>query len=95
MMCAFILMRNQGNNNKRGYKINHYFIKLFDYCDQLYQSTLSHILKYPFLVALSIPATIILMIFLFITMPKGFMPNEDIGVCYAIFRAINPFPFKT
>lgn len=80
MMCAFILMRNQGNNNKRGYKINHYFIKLFDYCDQLYQSTLSHILKYPFLVALSIPATIILMIFLFITMPKGFMPNEDIGV---------------
>lgn len=80
MMCAYLLIRQQTETKQKYKRLDHLFERLFHYIDQFYQDTLTQIMKYPLMVALSIPATIILMIFLFITMPKGLIPDEDIGI---------------
>lgn len=80
MLCAYILMHQQTEKKKKISFINQACEKIFTFIDQLYHKSLIKIIRYPVLVALSIPATIVLMVILFITMPKGFVPDEDIGI---------------
>lgn len=84
MMCAYILSRP---SIKKKNSTPTFTDKLSQGCEAFlnglsyfYQDTLKTALKHPVLVVLSIPATIILMIFLFITMPKGFFPEQDTGL---------------
>ncbi|GBD56979.1 efflux RND transporter permease subunit [Gluconobacter wancherniae] len=44
-----------------------------------YESSLDWSLQHRFLVALSLPATLVLAGFLFVKLPKGFFPSEDTG----------------
>lgn len=85
MMCAYML-----KHRHRKPKTESRFKRLnlcINFCErnlqqlsEFYQKSLHLALRYRLLVALSLPATIILMVFLFIEMPKGFFPNEDTGL---------------
>lgn len=79
-MCAYLLMHHPTKKKEKISIINYILEKIFNSIDKLYENSLIHIIRYPLLVILTIPITIILMIILFITMPKGFIPNEDIGI---------------
>ncbi|MDI2112408.1 efflux RND transporter permease subunit [Commensalibacter nepenthis] len=84
MMCAYMLTRPTAKDPTRTLTFKE---KLCQSCERFinalgdfYQDTLKVALRHPILVVLSIPATIILMMFLFITMPKGFFPKQDTGI---------------
>ncbi|MDI2090662.1 efflux RND transporter permease subunit [Commensalibacter oyaizuii] len=84
MMCAYMLHRPIPKKPDASLtfweKIDLFCEKVLNSFADFYQNTLQTALKHPVLVALSIPATIVLMIFLFITMPKGFFPDQDTGI---------------
>lgn len=84
MMCAYMLSRPlpKNINTKPTFKdkLNNGCEAFLNGLGIFYQETLKTALRHPLLIALSLPATIILMVFLFITMPKGFFPEEDTGI---------------
>ncbi len=94
MMCAYLLVYNPKREDEKPNKIAKFFEIFFNYIDKIYQDTLYYIMQFPLTVALTIPFTIILMIFLFITMPKGLIPNEDIGILFGSIQGDQSISFK-
>lgn len=84
MMCAYMLSRHAPKKTDTvptlASKLDYICEKFLDKMSTFYQDTLKVALRHPIWVVLSIPSTIVLMIFLFVTMPKGFFPTQDIGI---------------
>lgn len=98
MMCAYMLSRPSHKQKESDStitdKINNSCEKFLNALGVFYQDTLNVALKHPLLIALSLPATIILMVFLFITMPKGFFPEGDTGILICHLQADQSISFQ-
>ena len=58
-----------------------------------YESTLGWALRHRLLVVLTLPLTIVLTVMLFRAMPKGFIPNEDVGLIIGTIRGEQSISF--
>ncbi|HEV2703178.1 MAG TPA: efflux RND transporter permease subunit, partial [Steroidobacteraceae bacterium] len=84
MMCSRLLGRDRhGKSNL----LARAFSAGFESMRQGYERTLSVPLNHPRLTMLSLLATLILTGYLFVVIPKGFMPQQDIGMLQGGMRA--------
>ena len=68
--------------------------KLFDGVRWLYGRTLTSALRHRFLVLLAAFGSLGATVWLFMTMPKGFIPNEDTGQIFAMTEAAQGISFE-
>ncbi|MGH7047600.1 MAG: efflux RND transporter permease subunit [Stellaceae bacterium] len=76
MMCAHLLSPRPSASHGRLY---HAAERAFDAVLGVYDRSLRHALQWPALVMLSLAATIVLAGYLFVIIPKGFIPEQDTG----------------
>src|SRR6201984_902978 len=77
MMCAFVLDLRPHIRHGRFYWVSE---RAFAAVLNLYEQTLHRALRWPSIVMLSLLATLCFGIYLFTIVPKGFFPNQDIGL---------------
>jgi multidrug efflux pump len=84
MMCARLLKRNPAGRENRFHAASEWvFTKMIDF----YARTLRVVLRVQPLTLLVAVATLVLTVFLFIAIPKGFFPLQDTGVIQGISQA--------
>jgi hydrophobe/amphiphile efflux-1 (HAE1) family protein len=83
MMCSRFLKRHTGEHG-RAYRV---IESMFDAMLGFYERTLKIALRFRFITLMVFFATMGLTAFLFITIPKGFFPVQDIGLIVAITDA--------
>ncbi|MGH7058839.1 MAG: efflux RND transporter permease subunit, partial [Stellaceae bacterium] len=76
MMCAYLLDNRRDPKHGRVYRMGE---RAFDAVLRRYDRSLRVALRWPGLVMLSLAATIVLAIYLFTIIPKGFFPQQDTG----------------
>jgi multidrug efflux pump len=76
MMCAYIAMHRPQHRRSRWYVASE---RVFDWMLRSYDRTLQRALRRPALVMLVLLLTIVLNIYLFISVPKGLFPQQDTG----------------
>ena len=91
MMCARLLRSHQ--KRKHGWWYN-MMERAFNSLQAHYGLSLSLVLKHPFFTLLSIPGTIVLAYYLFITVPKGFFPQQDGGRLSGAIQADQNISFQ-
>ena len=84
MMSARILRHQPKDQQGRVYKASE---RVFESMIAFYGRTLSFVLKFQTITLLVAVATLMLTIFLYIIIPKGFFPVQDTGVIQAISQA--------
>ena len=84
MMASRILKHNPEAQQKPLYKASE---RVFDSMIDFYGRTLKFVLRYQTITLLVAVATLLLTIFLYIQIPKGFFPVQDTGVIQGISRA--------
>jgi multidrug efflux pump len=84
MMCARILRHTPEDQQGRFYKASE---RVFENMIAFYGRTLKFVLRYQTITLLVAVATLILTIFLYIIIPKGFFPVQDTGVIQGISQA--------
>ncbi len=76
MMCATVLNRHASTNKN---KISAFFEAMFNWLNRAYAKSLSLVLNHRALTMLVLLLTIILNFYLFVSIPKGFFPQQDSG----------------
>ena len=90
MMCSRILRHNPESQQSRFYRASeHAFNSMIDF----YGRTLRVVLRYQGITLLVALGTLILTIFLYIIIPKGFFPVQDTGVIQGISQARQSISF--
>jgi multidrug efflux pump len=84
MMCSRILRHNPNEKQGRFYQASE---RVFESMIAFYGRTLKVVLRYQGLTLLVALGTLILTIFLYIIIPKGFFPVQDTGVIQGISQA--------
>ena len=84
MMCARILKHNPENQQTRFYRASEH---VFNSMIAFYGRTLKVVLRFQTITLLVALATLILTVFLYIMIPKGFFPVQDTGVIQGISQA--------
>jgi multidrug efflux pump len=84
MMCSRILRHNPEEQQTRFYRASE---KVFNNLIAFYGRTLRVVLRYQTFTLLIAAATLVLTIFLYIVIPKGFFPVQDTGVIQGISQA--------
>jgi multidrug efflux pump len=84
MMCSRILRHNPEATQGRFYRASE---RVFDQMIGFYGRTLKVVLRYQGLTLLVALGTLVLTIFLYIVIPKGFFPVQDTGVIQGISQA--------
>jgi len=84
MMASRVL--KQQHSKKHGILYN-FFENFFDKLFQIYKKTLLKVIGYKKTVLLLFITTTIVTIYLFNNMPKGFLPNDDVGQLFVITEA--------
>lgn len=77
MMCARLLGRDRISTHSR---LSQWFERNFQMLKQEYERTLAIALNHPRLTLLTLFLTIVLNVFLYILIPKGFFPQQDTGL---------------
>jgi multidrug efflux pump len=91
MMCARILRHNPEEQQTRFYRASeHVFNRMIDF----YGRTLRVVLRYQGITLLVALGTLVLTIFLYIVIPKGFFPVQDTGVIQGISQAPQDISFQ-
>jgi len=84
MMCSRILRHNPEEQQTRFYRASeHAFNRMIDF----YGRTLRVVLRYQGITLLIALGTLVLTVFLYIVIPKGFFPVQDTGVIQGISQA--------
>jgi multidrug efflux pump len=91
MMAARILRHNPESQQTRFYKVSEH---AFESMIAFYGRTLKFVLRYQTITLLIAVATLMLTIFLYIIIPKGFFPVQDTGVIQGISQAPPTIGFK-
>ena len=90
MMCSRILRHNPEAQQTRFYRASeHVFSRMIDF----YGRTLKVVLRYQGITLLIALATLILTVYLYIVIPKGFFPVQDTGVIQGISQAPQSISF--
>ncbi len=84
MMCSRILRHNPREKQGRFYQVSEH---MFERMIAFYGRTLKVVLRYQGLTLLVALGTLILTVFLYIVIPKGFFPVQDTGVIQGISQA--------
>ncbi len=84
MMCSRILRHNPKEKEGKFYRASE---RVFESMIAFYGRTLSVVLRYQTLTLLVAVGTLVLTIFLYIIIPKGFFPVQDTGVIQGISQA--------
>jgi multidrug efflux pump len=90
MMCSRILHHTPDSQQGRFYQASE---RVFDRMIEFYGRTLKVVLEYQTATLLVAVATLVLTIFLYIIIPKGFFPVQDTGVIQAISQAPQTISF--
>jgi len=91
MMCARILRHNPEAQQTRFYRSSeHVFNRMIDF----YGRTLRVVLRYQGVTLLIALGTLVLTVFLYIVIPKGFFPVQDTGVIQGISQAPQDISFQ-
>jgi multidrug efflux pump len=90
MMCSRILRHNPKESQGRFYRASE---RVFDGMLGFYRRTLKVVLEYQTLTLLVALGTLLLTMFLYIEIPKGFFPVQDVGVIQAISQAPQTISF--
>src|ERR1700723_2077736 len=91
MMCSRILRHNPEEKQGRFYQASE---RVFERMIAFYGRTLKVVLRYQTLTLLVALGTLILTIFLYIVIPKGFFPVQDTGVIQGISQAPASISFE-
>jgi len=84
MMCARILRHRSAGEQGRLFAASE---RVFNRVIDFYGRTLRRVLQYQTLTLLVALATLLLTVFLYVVIPKGFFPTQDTGVIQAISQA--------
>lgn len=76
MMCARLIKRSEGKKHGRFYNTSERF---FNYLHNHYKTSLAWALAHSRFIMLLLLATVILNVYLYIIVPKSFMPQQDTG----------------
>ncbi len=91
MMCARVLRHNPEEQQTRFYRASeHVFNRMIDF----YGRTLRVVLRYQGITLLVALGTLVLTVFLYIVIPKGFFPVQDTGVIQGISQAPQDISFS-
>ena len=82
MLCAKFLKAHDPDHKEQHGKLFMLFERGFDSMLNGYKRGLQFVLRHQFLTLLSFLATLAATVFLFITIPKGFFPQQDTGFVY-------------
>ncbi|MGC1371912.1 MAG: efflux RND transporter permease subunit, partial [Candidatus Sulfotelmatobacter sp.] len=90
MMCSRILKHEVESQQSRWYRVSeHAFNRMIEF----YGRTLRVVLRYQTTTLLIAVGTLVLTIFLYIVIPKGFFPTQDTGVIQGISQAPQSISF--
>jgi multidrug efflux pump len=91
MMCSRILRHNPEEQQTRFYRASeHVFTRMIDF----YGRTLRVVLRFQGITLLVALGTLVLTVFLYIVIPKGFFPVQDTGVIQGITQAPQDISFS-
>src|SRR5262249_40940605 len=85
MMCSRLLRHQPARS--RGAGITRIFHRAVDASVELYQRSLDWVLRHETLTLIVTGATLIATIWLYIIIPKGFLPLQDTGLIFAVMEA--------
>jgi multidrug efflux pump len=91
MMCAYLLASPTSEEHGRLYRASE---RVFTAILNLYERTLRRALRWPSLVMLSLLATLCLGAYLITVIPKGFFPNQDVGLMFGGIQADQSISFQ-
>jgi multidrug efflux pump len=91
MMCAYVLANRRDREPGRLYRASE---RAFAAILGLYDRTLRRALQWPGLVMASLLATLCAGIYLFTIVPKGFLPNQDVGLMFGGIQADQSISFQ-
>jgi multidrug efflux pump len=91
MMCSRILRHNPEEQQTRFYRASEH---VFNRMIAFYGRTLRVVLKFQGITLLIALGTLVLTIFLYIVIPKGFFPTQDTGVIQGISQASQSISFS-
>ncbi len=97
MMCAYILKppRPEGEEERPPGRLSRVAERFFDGVQGFYGRTLRIVLDHPRLTMIVFMGTIILNIFLYVEIPKGFFPQQDTGRIIGGIRADQSISFQS
>jgi multidrug efflux pump len=97
MMCAYILKppRREGEEEKPPGRLARAAERVFDAVQGFYGRTLRVVLRHPRLTMIVFMGTIILNVFLYVEIPKGFFPQQDTGRIIGGIRADQSISFQS
>jgi multidrug efflux pump len=84
MMCSRLLRHQSHDSARRG--ITHGFHRAVDWSVDVYRRTLEWVLRHETLTLLVTGATLIATIWLYIVIPKGFLPLQDTSEIFAVME---------
>ena len=84
MLCSRMLKPHHGEHHGRMYQM---FESMFDGMQNLYRRTLQACLEHRRLVLVAFAAILVATAWLFVAVPKGFLPNDDIGQLFVFTEA--------
>ncbi len=84
MMCSRLLRHQSGEAPRRG--IRHMFNRAVDLSVELYRRTLEWVLRHETLTLVVTAATLVATVWLYIVIPKGFLPLQDTGLIFAVME---------
>ena len=91
MMCARLLRAERGRQHGRIYRACE---RVFEGSLNFYRRTLTVALRYPGLVMLVLAAVLGLNFYLYATVPKGFVPQQDTGLLIGSIQADQSISFQ-
>jgi len=91
MMCSRLLKSSHGQKQSRFYVASE---RAFNSIIAFYGRTLKWVLKYQNATLLVAAATLVLTIFLYVIVPKGFFPVQDTGIIQGISEASQSISFE-
>ena len=91
MMCAQFLTRE--NREQQG-RVSRWLERGFDAMRDLYDRGLGWALRHEFLMLLVTIAMIVLTVFLYVVIPKGFLPEQDTGIIMGVAQAREDIAFE-
>jgi multidrug efflux pump len=95
MMCAKLLKHMPAPDpDHRPGRISRWSKKIIDSFYRGYEKSLALALRFPFLVFLTLVATVGLNIYLYVIVPKGFLPQQDTGRIFGFIQADQSISFQ-
>jgi multidrug efflux pump len=94
MMCARLLRARRPEEEKKPGRISRWTDAAIGRINKVYEVTLTWALRFPFLVFLTLIAAIGLNVYLYIIVPKGFLPQQDTGRIMGFIQADQSISFQ-